>query len=252
MSQSAVSEGNQSAVLRIRSNMGTDTKQVSIVPTFLLKGIDPMEILKSYINGEYLDQMIPGIKAEVSDNSIIADRAVGNTPESETYEYIDQTNTRRRVITTNHKNYAIVRDGGVIPLGGICMWCRRKFDHESIGVPVKMEKLPNGIIVYHVVYTICSYECNYSMVKLKTQCPMIIRDALLMDSESMLLTMFHSAYPGKRLGESADWTLLECNGGPIPEREYFSEKHTYKKTPNLILLPSKFEFGIDPTLVKVA
>lgn len=244
---------NGSLVLRVRSPTAVATsperKPVDINPTFLLKGIDPSAILQAYINGEHSNKMIPGIKVSAVENTVTADHAVGDSPESEIYEYIDRTNSRRRIVTTNHKKYAMVRDSiqtdhNSTPSGEICQWCRRRFYHDSVGIPIRVERLKDGMMVYHVEGTYCTYECCFSKVKMKTQCPMIIREALLKDSETLLRTMFHSVYPDRRLRDCDDWTILECNGGPISEKDFFSGMHTYRSTPNVIMLPLKFEYVV--------
>ncbi len=242
-------------ILRVRSPGGQppteEKKPVNITPTFLLRGIDPSSILQAYLQGKYEDKPIPGSKVEAVANVIAADSVVGENSESEIYEYIDRTNTQRRIITSNHKKYAIVRDSNQfqsdIPPGGICQWCRRVFNHEPVGIPVRMEYLSKeNISIYHVEGVFCVYEELLMMIKLKTHCPMILQESLFKDSETMLRTMFDTVYPGEYLGDCSDWTLLECNGGPISEKDFFSKLHVYRRSPNIILQPLKVEYTVDP------
>ncbi len=244
----------QTLVLRVRSPGSQapteEKKSVDINPTFLLRGIDPSSILQTYLQGGYDDKPMPGVKAEAVENVITADHVVGGNPESEIYEYIDRTNTRRRIVTTNHQKYAIVRDGiqinGAISNGGICRWCRRKVTHDSLGTPIRMEYIPErDLSIFHVDGVNCTFECTLPYIKFKTHCSTILRETLYRDSETMLRIMFSIMYPGEKMGECSDWWLLESNGGPIKDKDFFSKSHVYRRTPNVILLPSKVEYTVD-------
>src|SRR5680860_610576 len=229
----------------------SEKKPVNINPTFLLRGIDPVDILQKYINGEYEKLDIPKEKALKVDTVITADRTIGENSESEIYEYTDVTNNRHRVITTDHARYAIARDGhqlDQIKKPSICRYCRRTFEHEPVGIPVKMEYFRDiKFTIFHIEAIICTFECARTLVKWRTQFPPSRRDPLYRDSETLLLNMFDIIYPSEKLGEIGDWWLLECNNGPIKEKDFFSKTHIYRRTTNLVMLPSKVEYEIEAT-----
>ena len=63
-----------------------------------------------------------------------------------------------------------------------------------------------------------------------------------MDSETILRTLFNILYPDKKLCDLSDWALLESNGGPLTESEYFSNTSIYKSVPNVVIQHGKREY----------
>ena len=238
------------------------TQQTVINPTFLLRGIEYHKIISDYFDGKFNNISFPSKKIELSVNSIIADYSVGSDDSSEIYEYVNSVGQTQRVVTVNHLNHERVKrglknnsylenidEGITIPLsnGGknICLWCRRNFSFEPVGMPIKFEyhedKRKN---IFHTIGTYCTYECCYSDLKTKTRTPFCFRDHRYMDSETMLRLLFGKVYPDKELKEQNDWVLGCWNNGPISEEDFFSDSHHYENNINVVFLPAKFEYSL--------
>lgn len=244
-----------------------EVSQTVIDPTFLLRGIEVSKVVQDYLSGNYNNIEIPSAKVNSTVRGVVADYSVGTDARSEIYEYIDRSGQRKRVITINHSNYdkinsklvnnsymeTLERDEsssnnrtiGDLPPGGICLWCRRKFDFYPVGTPVKIEYLEEGNkTIYHTIGTYCTYECCFSTLKLKTRCPFTYRDYRYMDSESMLRSMYERVHPGEHLKDQNDWMLAQWNGGPLSEDDFFSKSHIYRRDLSLVLLPAKYEYSL--------
>ncbi len=249
------------------SDSRPDVSQTVIDPTFLLRGIDVSKVVQDYFAGKYNDIEIPTVKVNSSVRGVVADYSVGTDARSEIYEFIDRSGQRQRVITINHRNYdnissklvnnsyieTLARDKsspnnrtiGDLPPGGICLWCRRKFDFYPVGTPVKIEYLEEeNKTIYHTIGSYCTYECCFSTLKLNTRCTFQYRDYRFMDSESMLRSMYERVHPGEHLKEQNDWETAQWNGGPLSEDDFFSKSHVYRRDLSLVLLPAKYEYSL--------
>lgn len=240
------------------------TQGASIEPTFLLRGLNIKSLVADYLNGEFDNIRPPKDKILRNTQQMTPDYAVGKDSDSKIYEFVDLTGKTQRIITTNHDKYITVKsklegktcnyalDNGnttltELPKGGICLWCRRNFDHVPVGVPTKTEYLPDkNVTIFHVSEIFCTYECSYAFLKSRISCPFNYRDYRFVSSESMLLTMFEKTHPGKILKESPDWVLAQWNGGPLNEGDFFAESHSYLKSNNIVMLPVKLEYLVNP------
>ena len=239
-----------------------NVSETTIEPTFLLRGVQVSKVVSDYLAGKYDEIEIPKTKVNSSVRGVIADYSIGTDARSEIYEFTDRSGRRQRIITVNHDNYDKVKPKlnnhsyldtlasdpdkiGDLPPGGICLWCRRNFKFNPVGMPVKIEYIEElGKTIYHTIGTYCCYECCYSDLKYKTRCPFTYRDHRYMDSESMLRRMFELTHPGELLLEQNDWMLGQWNGGPLSEEDFFSKSHVYRKDLNMVLLPAKYEYSL--------
>jgi len=107
-----ISASDQNLV-RDRSTEGNNEKKdesTVITPTFLLKGIDPNDLLKRYLNGEFFEKSFPPTKIHFASSPLTSDVVVGPDNNSKIYEYVDKNNEKKRIYTTNHDNYFIVKE----------------------------------------------------------------------------------------------------------------------------------------------
>lgn len=219
---------------------------VSVTPTFLLRGIEPIKVLNDYLQGKFSQVTLPNSKIQISSSSITLAPQYGNNGDSETYVYQHKINDHT-IVTTNHDKYILSKgsDPHELPKGGCCLWCRQNIEISPVGIPVKIEKVfTNAKYHFYVDQPYyCRFECCFSGLKRDNPCCNIFRDPLYADSEQMLKLMFNILYPGKGpLKEAHDWRLLKENNGPMPKEEYYSNTHCYYRTPNIIISPVKIEY----------
>lgn len=234
--------------------------------TILLKGLDPLVVFNKYISNYYKNVKLPSKKKLVS-NPIIVETNIGKNHESKIYEFVDWSNSHRRVVSHNHEQYIIARDlddpsngefidvinantnvvstynKNIIPEtpNKVCHWCRRtNYKNKSIGLPISMEyNSLKDVYIFIVHRTFCSYGCLYALVKKESPTNHRSRNPLYIDSEMLTLRMFSIIYPNKKLKASPDWLLLDINGGSLNSEEFDNNNYFFRELPNIIFNPFK-------------
>jgi len=228
--------------------MSTPSPILSVNPTFLLRHLDPSKILENYKSGKYCHITLPKEKIHLNLITPSIQSNLGTDPESDLYTFRTKGNLTQTVASTSHLHYLLFnRNGGLIPPGGICDWCRISFSHSSVGIPIKMEighfDIGEPIIIFYLDGCMCSCECALAELKRHHTLSYRYRDSLYMDSEQMLRYMYSIIYPNEDfLYEAPDYRLLRQNGGSLDISEFHNKKHIYVRTPNIILAPVKRQF----------
>lgn len=208
-------------------------------PTFTLRGIDGRNVTERYLKGEFQNLALPQEKKVKIQQAVSTERQGGNTPEYEIYTCSKHIGSVSYRVTTNHLSYDFFKKGQVRK-GGVCHWCKSRFEHESVGIPVFMETMNNKKI-FHVDGMHCSYECAYSLLKKETECSLQFQNWNYRTSEQMLKIMFYTVYPNEdELFSADDWRLLEENGGPLSRQEWSRKSHFHIEIPSIVLVPLKF------------
>lgn len=226
---------------------------VGINPTFLLRKIDPVKIRDKYFNGDYAQLTLPNTKINVTvpANLMTIQPTLGTSPECDVYTFRTKSNTLQTVATTNHQAYVILTTQGITPpLGGECDWCRLKFEHSALGIPVKIEEVrpdPNTepTLIYYVDKCLCSFECCLAYLKKHYSLSYRHRDPLYIDSEQMLRSLYSKIHPKAgflSLRQANDPDLLRVKGGSLEVAEYRDAKHIYERTPNIVVAPIKVQY----------
>jgi hypothetical protein len=107
------------------------------------------------------------------------------------------------------------------------------------------DKIPK----YKVYYTFwvdgrfCNFSCALSHInKLLSSHPKYI-DVIYRDSDKLLKFMYKCLYPNNPpIKPAQDPKLLMINGGSLEREEWENPKYVYKKTNNIIMIPSKIEY----------
>lgn len=210
----------------------------TIVPTFLLRAVDPNAVLEAYLEGAYQQVTEPPGKVLAAKEISLAP-SYGQSQKSEIYTYRNKSNNQTVVVTTNHDAYEAVIDGKVYRPSR-CLWCRGPIEEEPIGIPVKMT-ISEGIYYFHLDRPhYCSFECCFAELCLDNK--RCVREPLYCDSEQMLRLFFREVVGEEQLTAAPDWWLLEDNGGPLSRQDW--KAHHYVRTPSIITLPIKTEYTV--------
>lgn len=203
---------------------------VDIEPNIFIKNINYREFLNDFKNNYYNSKTIPiGLKFKFK-NTALVDNTYGLTLD-DIKCYININNQRTQVITDNIINYDcfIRNDGSKVMKGGVCHWCRKKYEDYSLGVPIKILTKDNKIF-YLVEGNYCCFECVYAGILAEKHFR-----PLWKDSEILLKIIYDSLYTNTKLEASRDWKLLDINGGSLTEEQFFNnDKHLFKTTCNFI------------------
>lgn len=225
-------------------------------PSFLLRGIDPNEILKKYKSGFFERDIPKKEKIVVIKKSVIVAPVYGKTNRDKIFTINDNGNDGSSVIvTTGHENYELYgSNGGELPEGGRCDNCKCDFHHKAIGYPVAYEekyllcgkgdeKKYRVIYVFWMEGEICSFECALTFVNMFIGPNSEYKNNNLIDSSRWLKFLYSLMYPNEPpLTPSNDFRLLSSNKGPLVFDEWINPKHVYLQTDRVLLLPAKEEY----------
>ncbi len=216
------------------------------VPTFLLKGIDPIELSKLYDSGEFVKASHKSnIKISQNINILAPKYGLNNTDSM--YCIKDKNNCNIVIATCNHASFeTFTKSGGLLEEGGRCMRCTRDIKGIPVAYPIAYKEstvLTDG--VYKVLYTFwtegrfCDFECTLSYVQAILYKPAIYRDTTIRDSEKMLKFLYKLTYPDSGpLRPAPDPILMDT----LTDDEWKNESHVYIRTDRILLIPAKVEY----------
>ena len=218
--------------------------------TLMLRRIDPVDMLRRYLAGEFKNVKIPKDKVKISSNFVNLNQRIGTDQTSKIYRFSDKINSGQLVITTNHENYQYKKDTmegkKTNTLKAECLWCRRKIKGKPIGIVVAMEinNMTNETI-FHTEDNFDTFGCALAVLKRIYSCHYMYKDPKYMDAEQLLHCLYYRMHPnkvGERIREANDWRLLDINNGPLTTDQYDSDQFGYMEMPNVILLPFKRQY----------
>lgn len=223
--------------------------------TFLLKGIDPREILKEYKSGLFLNIPNNIKKFPLAANNKLIAPIYGTSESDPIYSVKDKNNNSVIMATTGYENYELfmINNGEHPSMGGRCDFCKQDFIHQQIGYPVSQQEYtllinnPNPHYKVHYIFwcygELCSLNCCLAEIR-RAQCrPSDFRENLSKNSEAMLHKLHKLMYPNSGLLRPAqDPKLLKLNKGSLTKEEWEDPKFIYKQTDRVIMLPIKIEY----------
>lgn len=202
------------------------------VPTFILKKIDPEQLVEKYNQGEF--QSISIHKENVQVKNAI--KIIGTGIHDSVYSCRDKNNVVHTIATTNCDRYEhLATDEHV------CDWCRLKFTHQEIGIPISY-KNEHGVLTFYTEGTYCDFPCALADL-FRTRGPSLrYYDVAYGDSETLLRLWYFKIRPDEVLKPAPHFRLLKRNGGSLEEHEYYNRNLTYIKIPGIITLPAKQQY----------
>lgn len=219
-----------------------------VIPTFLLKGVDPQQLLLDYQNGVFSRKPIKKSKIKIAQNSIALAPKYGTSNYDPIFSIKDKNNSSVIIATTGHSDFEVfTRTGGTLPTGGRCDFCKEDFKTTAIGYPIAYQETTvltndNRYRVLYVFWTdrkFCCFECTLAFVKVTLRLPSDYRDTTLRDTETMLRMLYKLTYPDSEILRAAqDPGLL----GSLSKTEWENPKHIYVRTDRVLMIPAKVEY----------
>ena len=234
---------------------------VYVNPTFLLKGVDFYKVLKDYNDGVYTRLESKKQKLTLANSNILAD-IYSLSNDDRLFSVKDPFNNEIICTTSGYKDVEVFTStGGCLSIGGRCEYCRDDYKTKTIGIPIAYKEFTvltnkkvnlkddDKIPKYKVYYTFwvdgrfCDFSCALSHInKLLSSHPKYI-DVIYRDSDKLLKFMYKCLYPNNPpIKPAQDPKLLMINGGSLEREEWENPKYVYKKTNNIIMIPSKIEY----------
>jgi len=200
----------------------------SIQPSFLLKYIQPSDLVKKYKSG-YFNRPIPTKAKIVLDTVRTTTRQSGAT----LIQFIKSNQTQVDHYVKNHS-----------PLkGGRCDYCKQDFSTEVIGYPISYECQPALIDErYHMNHLFwvegchCSYSCCLAFIKHFN----IHQDFILHDVEILLRFLYKlDCNTNDNLLPANDFRLLH---NPLTPEEWRQKQTQYTRTNHVTKIPGQVTY----------
>nr|WIL03505.1 hypothetical protein Cplu_201 [Cedratvirus plubellavi] len=202
--------------------------ELRIIPTFHLRGIVPVQILKRYKEGNF--PSFPENKVNVSVTNIRVLPKLSSDNSEENFIFVDKSGTKNVYTTTNHASFQTWKDRKCVTPDAPCAWCRHPVGEKALFMPISI--IGNNLYLGDI--PTCNYSCCYSELKRELGTSFITRDPLYRDSEHILKYLFYTEHPEDKLVAAPDWRLLDINGGPLSHEE-FSKGAKYARGINIIV-----------------
>jgi hypothetical protein len=221
---------------------------VNVIPSFLLRGIDPNEILNQYKSGQFSGLHFSpstGIKVKVAPITFVPISTEStNDP---FYSFRDKNGYPHVVAFTNQDEYLSYMKGEKI--SHICMLCFKSFTHDVESIPLsaelryfKKENEENTLIKTIIVIGEGSYCCpDHCFTALRMMVYNHRHDMLYHDSEMIYKNIISERFPGLQLKE-VDIKLLKRFGGSVSDDEFDPSMYEYRRMNNFIVIPSKIAY----------
>lgn len=222
---------------------------------FVLRKIDPHEILNLYRNGHFINCSIPSTKiSSPKTNPNPGGRKFGTSKYHQTYQ-VKEGGRTRSYLTTGQRDFDVaseqIQNGGDLHdiqllKEGKCDKCGKDLSTlpktiYPVGIPIKIVK-KGKVFIFHTIFKYCTMACAYE--KLLSELHNKFGNSILEDCIRSLKFMFHLLYPDGQLVSAPNDHLRDTNGGPISDNEHSSPDSYYYKTPNIICVPTKQEYGM--------
>lgn len=202
--------------------------------SFVLRNIDPYQILKKYNDGFYSQMDIP------NDPIFEKDSGTNNKKNNIYYELND--GKTRTVVAKGYDDCKKAKETKspfevTLMKHGLCEFCRKNLGELSeneypVGVPYSIEKR-GQFYVFETIEKTCSFECCLALARTKVELKQFIPN---------VYTYFNIIHPQKELIPSQNPNNHERNGGHLNDEEYYGTTHRYFRSPNIISLPSITEY----------
>lgn len=213
---------------------------ISYVPSFVVRGINPENVLKKYLQKDYSQ-----IRYTFKENRTVAGGAPINvvavhnsTVNDGIYIYRDRGDSNRIIAFTNQKEYETFLKTNSFSKDRICEHCGEKVGDEGMGIPTerKLAEFDGGnIYLLYSTGNYCDFMCMYTAFNQKHSLPYQMRDYSLNESYR-LIKWYHNTYlPDKPFQQTNDVRLLKRYGGPLEYTEW--KKNIYHKMGNVTVSP---------------
>lgn len=225
-----------------------------VVPTILLKGINPTLLFEEYKKGTFSYLPTSKNKIKYANNANILAPSYGKDNSFPIFCLKDKNNCDVIRTTTGFNDYEIyTKTGGNLPVGGRCEYCREDFETTAIGYPLNYEEktilLSDSENVYRTIYTFwvegkfCSFECALGYVRIILSKPSDYKDTTTRDSERLLKLLYKLMHPDAGILRPAqEPRLLITNGGALTKEQWQNSKHIYTRTDKIVIIPAKVEY----------
>ncbi len=226
---------------------------INVVPSFLLRSINPSDVLEKYQRGHFSTiQRRTNKLTEIKVTPISVIELSSTSIEEPIFTFKDKNGHSRLFAFSNQKEYTAYIQGKSMEYK--CNYCFHKFmvhpgqDELPERIPLYMEdkyiRKENNIYKLTVVWgegTYCHPNCCYTAIHRQCRTYYKFNDATYNNSELYYKAICSLRYPGIKLQE-VDVKLLDIFGGTLTYEEWRDKNYKYEKVPNMIIVPVKIAY----------
>lgn len=225
------------------------------MPTIFLRWISPHQIHESYDQWDLTTRTLKTLPQRIYFRSTLF-QDQDQEDSQRIYHKIDNNNRVRRFCNRDYElvSYFMNHKSRKCD-GGVCNWCRRNFSSPHFGIVIDIQKKvftsPKGwsktvtLILEEGIF--CRMACAFAeYCRLEDSRHLPIR----YNRSRELMNQIHQTMldlnkiPYYELKPSADFQLLDINGGPLTEEEYFSPYYQFVEIPNNFFIPNSIIYEI--------
>lgn len=244
---------------------------VNIVPSFLLRGINPNKVLDDYVKGFFSNihfENVQDVTVKTAPLTIVSVNS--NSPEDPVFVIREKNSFNRVFVFANQEEFKMYQNNVEkdmdVKISRVCDYCLRKFDHQHMVIPLIREiryirkggdpsgdpigdsrgpggsKNGNTVVKFPVIIgdgKYCDYRCTFAALKCYNSVNFRYRDLLYNNSEMLLRELFEEKYPNQVLTPAPNRSLLKSFGGSLDYDEWSDHNFTYDRMINPLILPAK-------------
>lgn len=226
----------------------------TIVPSILLRGIDPLEIIEKYNSGFFIPLSLKKIESEKVSTKVapIIFAPISNSVDDAYFTFKDRNGHTQVIVFANQQEYKAYCEGKEIKRK--CHFCGREFTHEPERIPISMEERyfpssdsPDRIKCNVVwgIYAFCHPLHCFSYIRQHLDLPYRFRDVMMQDTDIMYKNLCKQRFPDLKL-RVVPLELWSEFGGSLDRDSFLNEDYTYNKISNFVIIPAKVSYERKP------
>ncbi|CAK7994957.1 Hypothetical protein POVR1_LOCUS475 [uncultured virus] len=206
---------------------------VTVIESFSLSRVDPVDVEEKYKNGYYNTLNIPRVKINIEDRKDVLKKTIDTSSCSDIYTYKDKAGADVIVATTNCDQFRAYNTEAPNICGGRCFYCLRDFKTRPLGIVCEIT-FEDDIRTYHTEKIFDTFGCIFTYIR-KTNWSTTLKDDLIMKTGQM----FNDMYPGEPIPYANDMELLKSNQGSLTDEEWENKTYVYEPMSGRIMVPFK-------------
>lgn len=229
----------------------------SIVPSILLRGVDPLEIISKYNNGFFATvEKIQSSEKANSKVSVMTFAPISDSIEDAYYTFKDRNGHTQVIVFANQQEYKAYCEGKEIKRK--CHLCFKEFTHEPERIPITIEDRylpssndPNRVKVRIVwgIKTFCHPNHCWTAIKQHQNLRYRYRDIIMQDADIMYKNICKERFPDLVLKETP-LELWSEFGGSLNDEAFSGQgengSYVYNKMSSFIVVPVKISYERRP------
>ena len=219
---------------------------INIIPSFLLRGINPLDVLDKYYKGNYASLTRKKLKTAIKISTISFVPVNSESTDEAFYTFKDKNGYNQLIVFSNQREYQAFIKGETITHR--CNMCFKEFTYEPERIPLHFEErylqIPDSKdqtrVKVNLVWgegTFCCPDECFTAIRRNSDLRYRYRDPLMSNSEIIYRNICAERFPNHKLKE-VDLRYMSVLGGSIEDKP----KDSYKRLNSFVVVPVKVPY----------